>query len=196
MSVSLDAATLDVLFRKARSRNGWTPQAVSRALLREIYDLAKWGPTSANVSPARFVFLTSEAAKARLAPYLSSGNRGKTLAAPVCVIAAYDLDFAEKIPQLFPHNPGAKDWFSDPQVEQVTAFRNGTLQAAYLMIAARALGLDCGPMSGFDQAGVDGEFFAGTRLKSNFLCNLGYGSDEGLFARSPRLAFEEACQVL
>jgi 3-hydroxypropanoate dehydrogenase len=196
VSDHLDAQALDRLFRTARSRNGWTPKAVSEALLREVYDLAKLGPTSANVSPARFVFLASEAAKARLAPYLSNANRPKALAAPVCVIVAYDLDFAERIPELFPHNPGAKAWFADPATAQVTAFRNGSLQGAYLMLAARALGLDCGPMSGFDQAGVDAEFFTGSALRSNFLCSLGYGSDEGLFPRNPRLSFEDACQLL
>jgi 3-hydroxypropanoate dehydrogenase len=195
-NATLDGVALDRLFRSARTRNGWTPQTLSEALLREIYDLAKWGPTSANVSPARFVFLTTPDAKARLAPHLSNANRPKTLAAPVCAIVAYDLDFAERMPELFPHNPTAKTWFADPEVAAVTAFRNGTLQGAYLMLAARALGLDCGPMSGFDLAGVNAEFFAGTHLVTNFLCNIGYGSEEGLFPRNPRLAFEDACEIL
>lgn len=196
MTSTLDAPALDQLFRTARSRNGWRPEPVPEALLRQLYDLAKWGPTSANVSPGRFVFLTSEAAKARLAPFLSENNRAKTLAAPVTAIVAYDLTFAEKIPQLFPHNPDAATWFSDPAVAQETAFRNGSLQGAYLILAARALGLDCGPMSGFDKAGVDEAFFAGTTWRANFLCNLGYGSDENLFERLPRLAFEDAARVL
>jgi nitroreductase len=187
---------LDLLFRAARTRNGWTDRAVKAELLLDLYELAKWGPTSANVSPGRFLFLTTPEAKARLAPHMSNGNRAKTLAAPVNVILAYDLEFAEQIPTLFPQNPGAKHWFSDPQVAQETAFRNGTLQAAYLMLAARSLGLDCGPMSGFDQAGVDTEFFAGSGWRSNFVCNLGYGSDEGLFERLPRLPFETAARIL
>jgi nitroreductase len=192
----LEPAALDQLFRTARTRNAWRADPVPEALIRELYELLKWAPTSANVSPGRFVFLTSAAAKERLAPFLSSANRAKTLAAPVVAIVAYDLGFAEKIPQLFPHAPGAAAWFADPAVAEETAFRNGSLQGAYLMMAARALGLDCGPMSGFDRAGVDAAFFAGTAWRSNFLCNLGYGSDENLFERLPRLAFEEACQIL
>lgn len=196
MPAPIDDAALDQLFRSARTRNGWTPQAVSETLLRAVYDLAKWGPTSANSSPARFVFVTTEEGKRRLEPHLSAGNRAKTMAAPVCVIIAHDLDFAERLPQLFPHEPTAPSWFAAPAVRDATAFRNGTLQGAYLMMAARALGLDCGPMSGFDAAGVDAEFFAGTNAKSNWLCNIGYGSEENLFPRSPRLSFEEACQVV
>lgn len=196
MSDRLDEAGLDRLFRTARTRNGWTPEAISEALIREIYDLAKWGPTSANVSPGRFVFVTSDAAKARLAPFLSASNRAKTEAAPVTVIVAHDLEFARRIPELFPHNPGAAAWFADPAVAEVTAFRNGTLQGAYLMLAARALGLDCGPMSGFDQAGLDAAFFGGSSLRSNFLVNIGHGTDEGLFPRNPRLAFESACRII
>jgi 3-hydroxypropanoate dehydrogenase len=196
MSTALPPQTLDQVFRTARTRNGWTPQKVSEALLREVYDLAKFGPTSANASPARFVFVTSDAAKARLAPFLSAANRDKTLAAPVCAIVGHDLAFAQHLPRLFPHAPTAKDWFADPALAETTAFRNGTLQGAYLIMAARSLGLDCGPMSGFDNAGVDKEFFAGTTVKSNFLINIGYGTDENLFPRNPRLSFEEACQVL
>lgn len=192
----LDAVALDRLFRTARTRNAWREEPVAEGLLRQLYDLAKWGPTSANVSPGRFVFLTTPEAKARLAPFLSENNRAKTLAAPVTAIVAYDLNFAEKIPQLFPHNPGAAAWFGDPAVAEETAFRNGSLQGAYLILAARALGLDCGPMSGFDRKGVDQEFFAGTTWRANFLCNLGYGTDENLFERLPRLDFEEACRVL
>lgn len=192
----LNDAALDQLFRTARTRNGWTDRPVPEALLRRLYDLAKFGPTAANASPARFVFLTTDAAKARLAPHLSAANRDKTLAAPVTVIVAYDLDFAEKIPELLPHNPGARAWFSDPEAAALTAFRNGSLQGAYLILAARALGLDCGPMSGFDIEGVNHEFLQGTRWIANFLCNLGYGSEVGLFPRNPRLAFETACDIL
>ena len=196
MSQKFADAELDQLFRSARTRNGWRPDPVPESLLRELYDLAKWGPTSANLSPGRFVFLTTEAAKARIAPFLSANNRAKSLAAPVVAIVAYDLAFAEHAPRLFPHNPGVGSWFAEPAMAQETAFRNGTLQGAYLMLAARALGLDCGPMSGFDAKGVDAEFFEGTPWRTNFLCNLGYGSDENLFERLPRLPFEEACKVL
>ena len=188
---------LDQLFRTARSRNGWSPQAVSEALIREIYELAELGPTSGNCLPGRFLFLTSDAAKARLAPFMSSSNRAKVLAAPVNVIMAYDLDFADRLPELFPHNPGARDWFtSNEALTRETAFRNGSLQAAYMMLAARSLGLDCGPMSGFNTDGVNAEFFAGTRWEANLVCSIGYGTDENLFPRLPRLAFEEACAIL
>lgn len=196
MSDSLADAALDQLFRTARTRNGWSPRPVPPALLHQLYDLAKFGPTSANASPARFVFLTSEAGKARIAPHLSAANRAKTLGAPVCVIIGYDLDFARELPRLFPHAPDAKTWFAHPEVARVTAFRNGSLQGAYLMMAARALGLDCGPMSGFDNDGVDADFFAGSAIKSNFICSVGYGTDENLFERNPRLTFEEACTVI
>jgi 3-hydroxypropanoate dehydrogenase len=196
MTTALDSAALDQLFRTARTRNGWSQKPIPDALLRELYDLLKWAPTSANASPARFLFLTTAAAKARLAPFLSSANRGKTMAAPVTVIIGYDLDFAQHLPRLFPHAPTAKDWFAEPELAHATAFRNGSLQGAYLIIAARALGLDCGPMSGFDPAGVDGEFFAGETVRSNFICSLGYGTDENLFARNPRLSFDEACRIL
>jgi 3-hydroxypropanoate dehydrogenase len=196
MSQKFADAELDQLFRTARTRNGWRPDPVPESLLHEIYETAKWGPTSANLSPGRFVFLTTEAAKARLAPFLGSNNLQKTLAAPVVAIVAYDLAFAEHAPRLFPHNPAIGAYFADPAVAQETAFRNGTLQGAYLMLAARAHGLDCGPMSGFDAKGVDETFFAGTTWRTNFLCNLGYGSEENLFERLPRLSFEEACKVL
>jgi 3-hydroxypropanoate dehydrogenase len=196
MSTPLDDKALDQLFRTARSHNGWTEQKLSESLIRAVYELAKYGPTSANASPARFVFVTSPEAKARLLPLLSEGNRAKSAEAPVTVIIGQDLDFAEQMPRLFPHDPNARYWFSAPGVTEATAMRNSTLQGAYLMIAARSLGLDCGPMSGFDSPGVDAEFFAGTNIKANFLCNIGYGTDENLFARSPRLAFEEACQIL
>ncbi len=187
---------LDVIFREARTRNGWEPRDVSRALMQAVYDLTKMGPTSANCSPARFVFLASDDAKKRLEPHLSEGNRQKTMSAPCCVIIGHDLEFYERLPELFPH-ADAKSWFAgNAALIEETAFRNGTLQGAYLMIAARSLGLDCGPMSGFNKEGVDAEFFAGTTVKSNFLCNIGYGTDENLFPRSPRLTFDEVCRVL
>ena len=196
MHAPIDDQALDQLFRVARTRNGWSPEQVSEVLMHAVYDLAKMGPTSANISPARFVFVASQAGKSRLLPHVSAGNRTKTAQAPVCVIIAHDLDFARLLPKLFPHEPTAASWFAAPAARDVAAFRNGTLQGAYLMMAARALGLDCGPMSGFDNAGVDAEFFAGTNIKSNWLCNIGYGTDENLFPRHPRLDFEEACQVV
>lgn len=187
---------LDILFRDARTRNGWEERKVTRALMQAVYDLAKMGPTSANCSPARFVFVASEEAKARLKPHLGAGNAGKTMKAPCCVIIGHDMEFYEKLPKLFPHTD-ARSWFvGNDDLIAKTAFRNGSLQGAYFMIAARALGLDCGPMSGFDNEGVDKEFFAGTKVKSNFLCNIGYGTDENLYPRSPRLDFDEACKVL
>lgn len=192
----LSDAVFDQLFREARTINVWRDKPVSDELLKELYDLTKMGATSANCCPARFHFVKSDAAKARLKPLVMEGNDVKVMQAPVTVIIANDLQFADKIPQLFPHNPGAKDWFADPAVAEITAMRNGTLQGAYLMMAARALGLHCGPMSGFDNAAVDAEFFAGTALKSNFICALGYGTDEDVFERSPRLAFDEAAVIL
>ena len=187
---------LDIVFREARTRNGWEDRSVSRPLMQAVYDLMKWGATSANCSPARFVFVASEEGKERLKPHLSEGNRAKTMAAPCCVIIAHDLAFHEHLPKLFPHTD-AKSWFegNDALIEE-TAFRNGTLQGAYFMIAARALGLDCGPMSGFDKTGVDKEFFEGTAYRSNFLCSIGYGTDENLFPRSPRFDFEEICKIV
>ena len=196
MSDRLPDPSLDRLFRTARTRNGWSPEAVSEALIREVYDLAKWGPTSGNCCPGRFLFLTSDEARQRLAPFMSSTNRARTLAAPVNVIVAHDLAFADRLPFLFPQNPGAKDWFADREVARETAFRNGSLQGAYLMLAARSLGLDCGPMSGFKAAGVDEAFFAGTTWRTNFICNIGYGTEENLFPRNPRLAFDKACRIL
>jgi 3-hydroxypropanoate dehydrogenase len=187
---------LDTLFRAARSQNKWQGTPVSTTLLMALYDLMRMGPTSANCCPARILFLTTPQAKERLAQFASHANKPKILAAPVTAIIGYDLDFAQRLPELFPHDPTAKTWFADPTVEQVTAFRNGTLQGAYLIVAARALGLDCGPMSGFDNAKVDAEFFAGTRIKSNFICGLGHGDPAGLFARSPRLSFDDACKIL
>ena len=194
MPISDDA--LDTTFRKARTHNRWQEKPVTPALLMAIYDLMRWGPTTANTSPARFVFVVSQSAKERLKPHLSPGNREKTLAAPATAIIAYDLDFAERLPFLFPHEPNAKSWFNDRPFADTAAFRNSSIQGGYFIIAARALGLDCGPMSGFDNAGVDREFFPDGRVKSNFLCNIGYGDPSGLFPRNPRLAFDEACQIL
>lgn len=187
---------LDTIFRTARSYNNWTDKPVSRALLMAIYDLARMGPTSANCSPARFVFLTTAEAKERLAKCASSGNAPKIRSAPATVIIGHDLDFAQHLPRLFLQDQGAKMWFKNPEVEQVTAFRNATLQGGYFIVAARALGLDCGPMSGFDNAKVDAEFFAGTRVKSNFICSVGYGDSAGLPPRDHRLDFDEACKLL
>ncbi len=210
MSERIAEQCLDVIFRHARTHNGWLPKPVTDETIREIYETMKWGPTSANGSPARFVIVRSKEAKERLRPALSPGNIDKTMAAPATVIIAYDLRFYDKMDKLFPHNPGTKKVFADnPQLAEVTAKRNGTLQGAYFIIAARALGLDCGPMSGFDNAKVDAEFFALTAqdasvcqehatgcIKSNFLCNIGYGDPAKLFPRGPRLDFNEACQLL
>jgi 3-hydroxypropanoate dehydrogenase len=196
MSEKLAEAALDQLFRTARTYNAFLPKEVTDEQLHALYELAKFGPTSANSSPMRLVFVKSAAAKERLKPFLSEGNRAKTMAAPVTAIVANDHAFYEKLPQLFPH-ADARSWFvgNQPLID-TTAFRNATLQGAYVIMAARALGLDCGPMSGFDNAGVDEAFFAGTTVKSNFLINIGYGdSSRDLFPRSPRLAFEEACRV-
>jgi 3-hydroxypropanoate dehydrogenase len=187
---------LDQLFRSARTHNGWLPRAVPTELLRQIYDLARFGPTSANGSPARFVFVTSPDAKRRLRPALSAGNLEKTMAAPVVVIIAYDTEFHEYLPKLFPHRDMKSIFAGNAALIQETAFRNSSLQGAYFILAARALGLDCGPMSGFDAAKVNAEFFPDGKWKANFLCNLGYGDPSKLFPRSPRLSFEEACRIL
>ena len=196
MSEMLSDTALDQLFREARTFNAWQDREVTDAQLHQLYDLLKFGPTSANSSPMRLVFVKSAEAKAKLSPFLSEGNRAKTMAAPVTAIVANDHAFHEKLPQLFPH-ADAKSWFEGNQpLIDTTAFRNATLQGAYLILAARAVGLDCGPMSGFDNAGVDGAFFAGTSVKSNFLVNLGYGdASRDLFPRSPRLSFDEACTI-
>ena len=193
---SLHDAALDLLFREARTHNGWTDRPVSDDTLRELYDLLRMGPTSANCSPARIVFVKSADARQRLAPALSSGNLAKALQAPVTAIIGYDLRFYDRLPELFPHSPDARSWFTSSEaLAQETAFRNGTLQGAYLIIAARALGLDTGPMSGFNNAKVDEAFFAGTSVRSNFICSLGYGDPSKVFRRSPRLPFEEACRI-
>jgi 3-hydroxypropanoate dehydrogenase len=191
-----DSVTLKALFTEARTHNVWTAEPVSDATLRELYDLMKWGPTSANCSPARILFLRTTEGKARLLPAMSEGNREKTRLAPVAAILAYDLEFYEKLPKLFPHTD-ARAWFAgNAKLIQDTAFRNATLQGGYFMLAARALGLDCGPMSGFDAEAVNREFFPDGKVKVNFVCSLGHGDRAKLFPRSPRLAFEEACQLL
>jgi 3-hydroxypropanoate dehydrogenase len=195
MSVLPDSA-LDQLFRNARTHNVWLPKDVPDSLLHQLADLMKLGPTSANCSPARLYFVKSAEAKAKLKPFLSESNRDKTMAAPVCVIVAQDLEFYEKLPKLFPH-ADARSWFvgSDAAI-RATAFRNSSLQGAYLILAARALGLDCGPMSGFDAEGLDKAFFPDGKIKSNFLCNLGYGDASKLFPRNPRLDFDEFAKIL
>lgn len=193
---ALDDASLDLIFREARTRNGWADTPVGEDQIRAIYDLMKWGPTTANSTPARIVWIRSPEAKKRLEPHLSAGNRAKTMKAPVVAIVGYDLDFPEQLPKLFPHDPTAKTWFPEGTHREVTALRNSSLQGAYLIMAVRALGLDAGPMSGFDNAGIDKEFFAGTRIRSNFIVAIGHGTEENLFPRLPRLTFEEACRIL
>ncbi len=191
----LDNTALRQLFLEARSHNKWQARDVPDSLLEELIDTMKMAPTSANCSPARIVFVKSKEAKARLKPHLSEGNAEKTMSAPVTAIIGHDLAFYEHLPKLFPHTD-ARAWFAGkPEKIAVTAFRNGTLQGAYLMLAARALGLDCGPMSGFDNTGVDAAFFQGTEIKSNFLCNLGYGDPSGVMQRSPRMSFSEIARL-
>jgi 3-hydroxypropanoate dehydrogenase len=202
---------LDLLFRSARTHNAWLDKPVGDALLHELYDLMKMGPTSTNGCPARIVFLRTPESKRRLLPALLPANVEKTMNAPVTAIIGYDVKFYEALPRLFPHNPAARGWFADkPELAEITALRNSSLQGAYFILAARALGLDCGPLSGFDHAKVDREFFSGapkadefqleffpgSHVKSNFLCNLGYGDASKLFPRSPRLAFDEGCALL
>ncbi len=196
MTQPLDATALDQLFDEARTNNKWLHRDVSDAQLRQIIGHMKWGPTSANCSPARFVFVKSPEAKTRLKPHLSPGNVEKTMAAPATAIIAYDLNFYEYLPKLYPP-ADAKSWFvGKKQHADTTAFRNGSLQGGYFILAARALGLDCGPMSGFNNEGVDAEFFAGTEIKSNFLCNLGYGDPAGIYPRSPRFSFDEMASIV
>jgi len=197
MAGAIPKECLDQIFLQARTHNKWLDKPVSTELLRQLVELAELGPTSANQSPARIVFVMTAEAKKRLGPHLSEGNRAKTMSAPVCAIIGYDMKFYEHLPKLFPH-ANAKSWFEGkPERDiEISAFRNGTLQGAYFIIAARALGLDTGPMSGFDNAGVDREFFAGTSFKSNFLCSLGYGDPTGLFPRSPRFAFEDIAKII
>ena len=204
-------AAMDALFREARTYSAWQDRPVTDQTLRDLYDLLKWAPTSANAAPARFAFLRSTEAKERLRPALAPLNVEKTMSAPVTVIVAYDLKFYDQLPTLFPHSPGMKQLFErNPELVEATAKRNSSLQGAYLILAARALGLDCGPMSGFDHAKVDEEFFAAGKpcfgcdqeffpeghVKTNFLCNLGYGDPSKLFPRLPRLPFNEACSLL
>jgi 3-hydroxypropanoate dehydrogenase len=207
----LGEEALDQIFRQARTHAAWLDRPVSDDTLRQLYDLLKWGPTSANSCPARILFLRTPEAKERLRPALMAGNVDKTMSAPVTAIVAHDELFYTRLPELFPHNPAIRDYFTNsPELAEVTAFRNGTLQGGYFILAARSLGLDCGPMSGFDNAKVDGEFFAAgasadetetdvppaSRIKSNFICNLGYGDASQLLPRNPRLAFDEACRLL
>ncbi len=193
MAQPITEAALDQLFRSARTPNDWQPEPVEEGTVRALYDLLKWGPTSANGSPARFVWVRSAEAKSRLAALAMEANRPKILAAPLTVIVGYDLDFPETMPKLFPaRGEMLRQMFKQPGVAEVTAMRNGSLQGGYLILAARALGLDCGPMSGFDNAAVDQAFFAGTRIQSNFICCLGHGKPESIFPRNPRLTFEEA----
>lgn len=195
--MNTDQYTLDLMFRNARTHSAWLDKPVPDDLLRQVYDLARMGPTSANMCPMRIVFVKSPAAKERLKPALDPGNVDKSMAAPVTAVIGMDIRFYEKLPKLFPHTD-ARAWFKDrpDNVLEYIALRNSSLQGAYFMLAARALGLDCGPMSGFDNAKLDAEFFAGTTIKSNFLCNLGYGDASKLHPRSPRLDFDEACQIV
>lgn len=196
MTERLPDAALSQLFHEGRSHNAWLDRDVPDSELRTLVELVELGPTSANCSPARFVFVKSLEAKERLKPYLSEGNREKTMSAPICAIIGHDLDFYAHLPKLFPHT-NAKSWFEGkPEKIAQTAFRNGTLQGAYLIMAARALGLGCGPMSGFDNDGVDEAFFAGTNIKSNFLCNLGYGDETALLPRSPRFDFDHVAHIV
>ena len=186
----------DILTQR-RSHNEWLKKDVPDSLLHQLYDIMKWGPTSANCSPARIVFIKTTEAKKRLIEHVIESNAEKTLSAPVTAIIAYDKKFYEQIPKLFPHNPDAKDWFSGSEkFAETTAFRNSSLQGAYFIVAARLLGLDCGPMSGFDNEGLDKEFFSNTAFKSNFICNIGYGDESKLFERSPRFDFDQICKIL
>lgn len=197
MAAKLDDAALSQLFLDARTHNKWQARDVPDSTLEQLVELVKMGPTSANCLPARFIFVKSPEAKARLAPFLSESNRAKTMTAPACAIIGQDLAFYEHLPRLFPHNQTARSWFAgnDSHIA-TTALRNSSLQGGYFIMAARALGLDCGPMSGFDNAGVDKEFFAGTTVKSNFLCSIGYGDPSALFPRSPRFTFAEMAKIL
>jgi nitroreductase len=197
MSATLDDAALDIIFRSARTQNKWLPRPVTAEQLREVYDLAKWGATSANCFPMRIVFAHSQDARDRLAAMVMPGNVEKVKTAGAVAIIGYDLKFFDHIPRLFPHAPEAREWFAgNEQLAFTTAFRNGSLQGAYLMLAARAVGLDCGPMSGFDNAAVDAAYFAGTDVRSNFICALGYGDPAGLFPRSPRPDFDDFCKIV
>ena len=192
----LTQAAFDQLFFQAHTNNAWQDKPVADELLQRLYETLRMGPTSMNCCPARIVFVKSRAAKEKLNPALMEGNRAKSLAAPVTAIIGYDVHFYDQLPKLFPNNPKARDMFAgNTALSDITAFRNGTLQGGYFLLAARALGLDCGPMSGFDNAAVDQLFFAGTTVKSNFICNLGYGDPKGVYPRNPRLGFAEACSI-
>jgi 3-hydroxypropanoate dehydrogenase len=193
----LDTAALDQLFRNARTQNGWTDQPVTDSELMALYDLAKMGPTSANMQPMRLLFLKTAAAKEKLKPHLNPGNVDKTMAAPVVAILGMDMEFYQHMPRLFPHNQTAKSWFEGkPDFIHASAFRNSSLQGGYFIMAARALGLDTGPMSGFDAAGVDATFWAGTHVKTNFICSLGHGDPAKVFPRSPRFDFDEVAKII
>jgi 3-hydroxypropanoate dehydrogenase len=194
--VAINDEALDVIFRAAHTHNRWQDKPVSPAILMAIYDLMRWGPTTANSCPLRIVYVVSQAAKEKLKPHLDTYNVKKTMAAPATAILGYDLDFARHLGRLYPRDPDAAGWFVDPEKAKTAAIRNASLQGGYFIVAARALGLDCGPMSGFDNAGVDQAFFAGTAVKSNFLCNLGYGDPSGVRPRGPRLSFDEACKIV
>ncbi|BCK87929.1 putative malonic semialdehyde reductase RutE [Sideroxyarcus emersonii] len=192
----LNQAAFDQLFLDAHTHNAWQDKPVADELLHRLYDTLRMAPTSMNCSPARIVFVKSKAAKEKLMPALMEGNRAKTMAAPVTAIIGHDTRFYDNLPKLFPPIPGARDMFAgNAALADITAFRNGTLQGAYLILAARALGLDCGPMSGFDNAAIDQQFFAGTNVRSNFICNLGYGDPKGVYPRNVRLEFAEACSI-
>jgi 3-hydroxypropanoate dehydrogenase len=196
LGAALDSGALDTLFRTARTRNGWTDTPVGEADLRAIYDLVKMGPTSANCSPARFIFVSNADQRARLAGLVSGNNGPRILSAPVTAIIGFDTKFYDRLPELFPH-ADARSWFAgNESLARETAFRNSALQGGYFILAARALGWDTGPMSGFDKAGVDAAFWAGTSVETNFICTLGKGNDENLFPRSPRLSFEDAATIL
>ncbi len=193
----LDDQALDTLFREGRSFSKWQDKDVSEVLLKAVYDLMKFGPTEANSGPARFVFVKGAAAKERIKPHLDKGNVDKVMSAPVTAIIAQDMKFFDQMDKLFPHAPGAREWFAghDEKIKLV-ALRNSSLQAAYLMLAARSLGLDCGPMAGFNAEGINQEFFPDGQYKVNFICALGYGDRAALFPRNPRLSFDEACEIL
>lgn len=196
MSNMLNDAGLDLLFRNARTRNGWQDRPVPAETLRQLFDLLKWAPTAFNCQPARFVFVQSPEAKERLKPHLMASNAAKTMKAPVCVIVAYDTKFYEYLPKTFPAYDAKPMFESNAELAETTARRNGSFQGAYMILAARSLGLDCGPMSGYNGQTLDADFFPDGRWKSNFLCNIGYGTDENLYPRNPRFAFDEACQIL
>ena len=196
MGTPVDDAALDTLFRTARSQNKWLDKPVSTEQLIAIYDLMKWGPTSANSFPARIVFITSQESKKRLAAVVFEGNRSKVMTAPATAIIGFDSQFYDLLPRLFPHRDMRSAFVDKPEFAQVSAFRNSSLQGAYFMLGARAIGLDCGPMSGFDDEGVDREFFYGGRVRSNFICAIGYGDPSAVFERLPRPSFSEVCEIV